>query len=178
MIKHRSGIASAQVYWTTDPALGYQSVEMILENVDEAIWVANIPNPGEAMKVYYYIHGTAESGKSIVRPLPAPEGYFSFSTGMSTSNTQDISLEGINLNRLYPNPSNSNTQIEVTTDKSELIELILTNALGQEVKQIFRGKTNEGINRFVINTEEFTSGIYVVQLKVRDTVLTRKLIIE
>ena len=76
-IQHRSGIASATLFWTTNLEQDYQSISM--NNTDGNNWLGtieeNLPAPNS---VYYYIEATANSGKTLTRPLPAPEAYFKF----------------------------------------------------------------------------------------------------
>ncbi len=75
-IRHKSGIASAQIYWTTDTTAGYQSVPMTALGANE--WTAAIPPQPAGSEVFYYIQATANSGKQITRPIVAPEGYWRF----------------------------------------------------------------------------------------------------
>lgn len=75
-IRHRSGITSASVFYKTDPGATYQELPMALVSPVENLWTAAIPQQPGGSTVYYYIHATANSGKQIARPMPAPEGYF------------------------------------------------------------------------------------------------------
>jgi len=78
IIKHRSGIAGAALYYRIAPEEVYTAVPMTLEDGENALWAAAIPAQPEDAEVQYYIHATANSGKEQVRPLVAPEGYFRF----------------------------------------------------------------------------------------------------
>ena len=177
-IKHRSGIASAQVFWTIDTTGGYQSVDMNLENADEDTWAAAIPLQGDGLEIFYYIQATANSGKSIMRPIPAPAGYFSFETGELASNVEDISLEGISINKLYPNPASASTQLDIKCDEVETIEIILTDVFGKTASVVFHGETTKGLNSYIIPTDGFVPGTYFVQLKAKGSIMTKKLVVE
>ena len=90
-IRHKSGIAAASVFYKTDLAAPYQELAMSLASAVENRWTADIPQQPGGATVYYYIHATANSGKQISRPMPAPEGYFQFKINVSTG----ISAEGV-----------------------------------------------------------------------------------
>lgn len=78
LIKHRSGIAEATLYYRIAPETAYTAVSMAPEGGPESIWTAAIPAQQDDVEVQYYIHAMANSGKEQVRPLVAPEGYFRF----------------------------------------------------------------------------------------------------
>ncbi|MCB0568758.1 MAG: agmatine deiminase family protein [Phaeodactylibacter sp.] len=78
IIKHRSGISEATLYYRVAPDTLYTAVPMVLTDTAAATWTTAIPAQEEGSKVQYYIHATANSGKEQVRPLVAPEGYFQF----------------------------------------------------------------------------------------------------
>jgi agmatine/peptidylarginine deiminase len=75
-INHRSGIASANLYYKTDINAPYTAVAM--SNVGNNHWEASIPAQAFGTRVYYYVEGNANSGKSLNRPMPAPQGFYSF----------------------------------------------------------------------------------------------------
>lgn len=78
IIRHRSGIANATLYYRIAPETGYTAVPMVLEDSLNNTWAAAIPAQQRDAEVQYYIHAAANSGKEQVRPLVAPEGYFRF----------------------------------------------------------------------------------------------------
>ena len=75
-LRHASGIANAQVYWTTDTTQGYASLEMTATGDNN--WSASIPDQPEGSLVYYYIRAQALNGKVQVRPITAPQGWWRF----------------------------------------------------------------------------------------------------
>jgi len=177
-IKHRSGIASAELFWTIDTTAGYISLPMSLENIDEDIWVASIPQQTDETQIFYYIQANANSGKSIVRPLPAPSGYFSFTTGDLNSGLIELKNYGISLGNIFPNPANHLTVLEIESENVEEIELVMTDILGEEVAVIFKGQTNSGFNQYTVNLDQFAAGSYFVQLKSKGSVQIMKLIVQ
>ncbi len=77
-IKHRDGIASANVYYRLTPDSTYTQVPMVLVDSAANSWGALIPPQLAGSEIQYYIHATANNGKEQVRPMVAPEGYFRF----------------------------------------------------------------------------------------------------
>lgn len=79
-IQHRSGIASATLYWTTsltDPPTPYQTTMTLTDPINN-IWSAVIPAQDAGAVVQYYIEAISNSGKTQVRPITAPEGMYSY----------------------------------------------------------------------------------------------------
>jgi len=176
-IKHRSGIAKADLYWTTDMSVGYQSIPMQLEDENFDIWSASIPLQLDGGQIYYYIEGTANSGKSIVRPLPAPEGYFTFKVEALSTSVDDLQDHGIRMINTYPNPSVDQTIVEIVSAESTQIKLSINSVLGEEVAVVFDGRIDAGKNEIVVRTDQLASGTYFINLKAKDKVQIRKLMV-
>ncbi len=79
IIQHRSGISTANLHYRLDTLSDYITVAMS-ENDDmgENHWTANIPEFPYGTEVYYYIDAEANSGKTQVRPLTAPDYGYSY----------------------------------------------------------------------------------------------------
>jgi agmatine deiminase len=75
-INHKTGIASAQLFYKTSLTGPYSSVSMSLVGGNN--WTGSIPPQPTGTKVYYYVQATANSGKVQVRPIVAPQGYKQF----------------------------------------------------------------------------------------------------
>ncbi len=78
IIKHKSGIAEATLHYRTADEADYTTVNMVLSDTSESVWTSSIPPFPENTVVEYYLAAEANSGKSQVRPIVAPEGYFRF----------------------------------------------------------------------------------------------------
>lgn len=178
-IKHRSGIARATLYWTTDTTAGYQTLPMQLEDAERDLWVAQIPQQANGAQVFYYFEAEARSGKRITRPLPAPAGYFEFLIEPEvTSGLAAGSLPGVHLVKTYPNPASATTVFEVEASRVENVELILSDILGREAAVIFSGQTKMGQNQYFIEASNYPAGAYWVQLLTQEGLQIHKLIIK
>ena len=78
IIKHKSGITEATLNYRTAGEADYTTVNMVLSDTSESVWTSSIPPFPENTVVEYYLAAEANSGKSQVRPIVAPEGYFRF----------------------------------------------------------------------------------------------------
>ena len=75
-IKTKSGVSNASVYWTTDTTQNFSVLPMTSISVDT--FTAFIPVQPNGTEVFYYISAAANSGRTITKPLTAPEGYYHF----------------------------------------------------------------------------------------------------
>ena len=176
-IQHQSGIASATLFWTTNLEEGYQSLSMT--NTDGNNWSAFIEeNLSAPNSVYYYIEATANSGKTLSRPLPAPEAYFKFNileqnnVSLSQNNITNIEIS------VYPNPASAITCIPVNCVESFEGQISLTDVLGKEVTTIYEGNFLSGLNQFFIHANDYAKGMYFIVLDSEQSQIRKRLIIQ
>mgnify|MGYP001495965463 FL=1 len=176
-IQHQSGIASANLFWTTNLDQGYQSLSMT--NTDGNNWSAFIEEILSAPNsVYYYIEATANSGKTLSRPLPAPEAYFKFNileqnnASLSQNNTTNIEIS------VYPNPASAITCIPVNCVESFEGQISLTDVLGKVVTTIYEGNFLSGLNQFFIHANDYAKGMYFIVLDSEESKIRKRLIIK
>lgn len=180
IIRHRSGIEQAQLYYTTDLAAGFAEVEMSLVNEEEDIWEGFIPEQAPLSRVYYYLAATAESGKSQVRPMPAPEGYFDFRVleelPSATSDPQNLS--GLQLEQIYPNPAGGITVVPVSLQEAAEVQISLVDVSGKMVDQLFNGRLDAGKHQHFLMANRYAAGVYFVEVSTAAYRLTQKLVVQ
>ena len=176
-IQHQSGIASATLFWTTNLEKGYQSFSMTNTNGNN--WSAFIEeNLSAPNSVYYYIEATANSGKTLSRPLPAPEAYFKFNileqnnASLSQNNIANIEMS------VYPNPASAITCIPVNCVESFEGQISLIDVLGKEVTTIYDGNFLSGLNQFFIHANDYAKGMYFIVLDSEQSQIRKRLIIQ
>ena len=176
-IQHQSGIASANLFWTTNLDQGYQSLSMT--NTDGNNWSAFIQeNLTAPNSIYYYIEASANSGKTLSRPLPAPEAYFKFNileqnnASLSQNNTTNIEIS------VYPNPASAITCIPVNCVESFEGQISLTDVLGKVVTTIYEGNFLSGLNQFFIHANDYAKGMYFIVLDSEESKIRKRLIIK
>lgn len=175
-IQHKSGIASAKVYWTTDTTQAYQAVDMMLTSAATDLWTGYIPAQPAGTQVFYYIQGQANSGKQQVRPMPAPEGYWKFKV-LGNISVEENNI-GIFQRPAYPNPSKGITCIPVVNQINEPCSIKVYNIHGKIIEVIYSGIAPAGSSNFFINTAEYPSGVYLIQYESVSGVITQKLIVK
>jgi hypothetical protein len=156
-IRHRSGIASASVYWTADTTQGYAAVG--LTDMGGNTWAAAIPAHPADTEIFYYIEGTATSGKVQVRPIVAPEGWWRFRVLDISAGLPDV--EGPSIIEVYPNPTSSLLVISVDGAGDERVSITLTDALGRQVMNIQQGRIHKD-GRVFADLSGLSNGAYLV----------------
>lgn len=161
-IRHRSGIAGADVFYTVDTASGYQSVSMTLTDPTSNLWTGWIPQQPYGSTVRYYLHATANSGKQQVRPLPAPEGYFDFDIRLNVGT--DETIDAPRLLRVFPNPANAMTCVPIFSENGASASLEITDILGRAVMNVFNGELPAGESKHFFRADWLEAGMYFVTL--------------
>ncbi len=86
------------------------------------------------------------------------------------------------LHQNFPNPFNPQTTIRFDLSEADDVQLIIYNALGQEVRHLVSGYMSSG--RHVVTWDardewgqQVSAGVYVYQLKMSGTAITRKMVL-
>lgn len=82
----------------------------------------------------------------------------------------------------YPNPFNPTTTIEYTIPESGLVELVIYNIMGQEIRSLVSGQHQKGTHTVVwdgLNDrgDHVSSGVYITRLKVGETVAAKRMML-
>lgn len=178
IIQHKTGIANATLYWTTDTTTAYAAINMTLTGVSTDTWSASIPAQPAGTTIYYYIHAQANSGKQQVRPMVAPEGIWQFDVvGSGGSGVEDM-ISDVFGTGLYPNPSHGITCIPFHTNFPLSGNLYVTDLTGKILANIYSGDFKLGDTNFFINTESWTKGIYLVVASTNEGMVSQKLMVK
>ena len=152
-IEHISGIQEATVYWR-DAAGDFSSAPM--SAIGNNTWSVNLLMPNEAALVDYYINATANSGKTLSRPMVAPEGFWTINVG-------NLSLEDFSSTRFIsaavPNPTSGSVKFRLS-QIHEPVQITIHNVLGQE---LYRGTIPKGHGRFELALNPEWQGVLWVQ---------------
>jgi hypothetical protein len=187
VIKTKSGVADALVYWTTDTTLGFTSASMDFDPGDSA--VGYIPAQIDSTVVYYYISATSNSGKTVTKPIVAPDGIYKFIVENSVTDIADNSQpEEFYLSQNYPNPFNPTTKIKFTiTPSLSLGErasegrvravLKVYDVLGNEVATLVNEEKEAGNYEVEFNAAGLTSGVYFYKLQTESFIETKKMLL-
>ena len=101
LIRHRSSIAAANLFYRTDTLVAYTQTTMT--TTDGIHWTGFISPQPAGTRVYYYVQATSVSGKTQVRPLPAPAGYWKFDVLASVGIPE--MHDSFTVGKVFPNPA-------------------------------------------------------------------------
>ena len=165
-LSHRSGIATATLFYATSPDGPWTEVIMPDTGNGED-YTADIPAQVSGTVVYYFISGEANSGKTGNRPMPAPEGWWTFNIG-------GIIIDGVEENELggfspvYPNPASAITCVPLQL-RSELdVRVVLRNVMGSTIEVIHQGILPQGQTKLFFDASNLASGAYVITLELEN----------
>ncbi len=159
-ILHRSGIANATVFWTTDTTQAFQVLPMQLQSGTSDIWEANIPSLPGGSQVFYYIAANANSGKSQVRPITAPQGQWSFRVFGSMQQEKIQAM--LFAKQAYPNPSSGLTVLPIHVSSAEPISIVIQDMMGRTVWSLDPKTYAPGNKQLFFNSEEWSPGLYQI----------------
>ena len=126
MIKHISGVAAAKVFWRNQGTTDFS--EAIMTATEENNWTAAITLDGLGTDVEYYIEAEANSGKTLTRPIVAPEGYWTImAETLSAAEWAAKKIHGP-----YPNPATDKVSFNLGSLTGP-VKICITNVLGQQL---------------------------------------------
>lgn len=172
-IKSPSGISDATLFWTADTSQGFSAITMNAMANDS--FYAEIPVQPGFGDIFYYINATSNSGRSINKPLPAPQGWWKFRLD-NLLGTNDVS-PGYVLYDPYPNPSGNTVNIGFVLHATTECRLVMTDIFGRISQTIFEGNLQAGSHKFTTDISKFPSGIYYISLEAGNNKLMKKLVI-
>ncbi len=187
IIKTKSGVADASIFWTTDTSLGFISSNMQFVSGDSA--VGYIPAQNDSTIVYYYLSATSNSGRTVTKPIVAPDGFYKFLVENSVTSVVDNSQPAeFILYQNYPNPFNPSTKIKFTlTPSLSLGERVsegrvravlkIYDVLGNELATLVNEEKSAGSYDVTFNANGLPSGVYFYQLKAGSFVESKKMIL-
>lgn len=141
MIKHNTGINEATVFWRETGDTNFQETAMTFDNDD--IWVSELNVPSSATSIEYYIWAEANSGKTLTRPIVAPEGFWTFEiTSLSAGEWAENNIVGP-----YPNPAQNEVSFNLNNILGE-INISIHNVLGQK---LYENTLENGNGKITLN---------------------------
>lgn len=153
MMKHNSGISNAKVFWREEGTTTFNETAMSLVSGDD--WSADLPAVASTYNIEYYIWSEATSGKTLTRPLVAPQGYWT--TEVNTLSLDEWAQN--NISQPFPNPTKENVSFDLNKINGP-IHISIINTLGQQLYEndILNGN---GIIDLKLN-DEWNGVLYVV----------------
>lgn len=172
VIRHRSGISLAEVYFRTSPTQAFQNIPLSFSG---GKYTAGLPSQPAGTTVEYYIYAEAVSGKKQSKPMPAPSAFYSFFVEGPVSVEEGIS--DISFSPAFPNPSKGITCIPVYSKYEMLGSLKLLDLSGREVALVFEGRFPKGEQKYFIDTSKIPAGAYLLVIQKGDARKAQKLMV-
>lgn len=170
-IRHRSGIADAQLYWALTPEGPFTMVPLSAMGDDH--WSAGIPGQAPGSEVYYYVAATANSGKQQVRPLVAPDGAWHFKV-FDLANEVVATAAPI-IAEVFPNPASTVVWVQLARTVSGSVRVELLDALGRSAMQVYNGVLPAD-GRLFIDLADLPNAPYLVQVTTAQGRATTRLV--
>jgi len=100
-------------------------------------------------------------------------------------NTKVTSCENTSLTKtkdckiifVYPNPFNNTANIKIILEKESKLQISLFSILGKEIKTIIDENPKNGEIYYQIDSENLTTGVYLLKIKINDEIQFQKIII-
>tara|TARA_Y100001934_G_C12352171_1_gene775981 strand:+ start:59 stop:2095 length:2037 start_codon:yes stop_codon:yes gene_type:complete len=74
----------------------------------------------------------------------------------------------------YPNPFNPSVNFEVNVMDTQSIDIDIFDIYGNKIQDIYSGFLNYGLHNFSWNASNFSAGVYIIQCKSKNNILTEK----
>ena len=176
---------SEQEYWTYERTNGTTDVQVGLYWEEEgeisgisSVTVARWSGTQWEDQGEVTVEGDNASGRVTTNTALNSFGTFTFGEKKPSSMVKEaISPHIFQLYQNYPNPFNSQTTIVFDLPKSEKVQLFIFNILGQQVLKLQREHVKSGRHQFIIDMNNFASGLYFYQLKAGKYSAIKKLLL-
>lgn len=181
--QNKSGIASAKLVYRLSTEDSWQQIEL---SADEGnMFTAQIPfSLSRRDTLLYYIEVTSNNGKTITKPMTAPQGYYTtvYGTDVEGISEEDVyvsnpivvrdELEGIG--DAIPNPASDVVRIQFSKEFSNNVNFKLISSKGQTLLQ----DSTDGKSELTIDISKLKSGIYWLIFTSGNQTTARKIVVE
>lgn len=124
MAKHISGVNNVKVMWRAEGTSTFNETPMTFVSDDN--WTANLTVTTN--NIEYYILAEANSGKTLARPIVAPEGYWTIDVG----NLSVTDWAETHISAPFPNPTTGDVSFNLNNIQGP-IQVTIHNLLGQQL---------------------------------------------
>jgi agmatine deiminase len=170
-VRHRSGIANATLWWAVDTAQGFAEVPM--QSMGDNQWAAEIPAQSAGTRIYYYLHATANSGKQQVRPIVAPDGWWTFLVDGATG---ILPKEDGPIGAPFPVPAQREVYLPMHTAGTADATIDLLDATGRTLAMLGQGPWPTGVP-LRLALPQIPPGAYVLRAKLEEGTWSRGLVV-
>jgi len=173
---NRSGIASTKCYWRKKGGATFNTLSLT-DSAGYAIGDIQDNTINTSDEIQYYIGATSNNGKIAVRPIVAPQGYYSFYFTQGVGFTsEEIELTN-HLFEISPNPTSNNANLQFQLLEESNVKFIITDITGKIIQTI-ESHNNAGISCLKIQVSGYSTGMYFCTMTVNEiSTITRRFIV-
>lgn len=138
------------------------------------------PAPGSKQAVLRKGNGKEDSndnGADFFLASPDPRNSGSAPVYVRHTEPGDLRAFGEPVLSSYPNPFNAFTRLVLTLSRSAHVSLTLVNLLGETVRELLRGRCEEGMTQILLDGADLPSGIYLCLLRTEGSISTHRLVL-
>lgn len=158
-----SGIEWAAVHWTSDTSNTYLSLPLAPAGNDT--FYAYLPALPEGTPVFYYLTASSYSGRTVSKPLTAPDGYWHFVVEPGTVAAPEP--PAVSFFEVFPNPAHRALQVGITCGRPMSGALLLYDPAGRlQLRQELELKAGNQVVPLVLN---LVPGSYLLVLQTADS---------
>lgn len=93
---------------------------------------------------------------------------------LTTVGLKDLALTNSNVT-IYPNPTSGNASLEFELGVIENVQISIVNMMGSIIHRADYGNLNAGKHNLKLDLNRYPVGIYLINLKIGDTLITQKI---
>ncbi|HQW97296.1 MAG TPA: T9SS type A sorting domain-containing protein, partial [Saprospiraceae bacterium] len=171
IVKNKSGIEAVWLYYSEDKEQStWERIQMERGNND--YYTATLPKFDSIM--FYYVEGIALSGKSISRPMTAPDGYFTTRAMVSSSSHN---LDNATKVQIYPNPANAITCVDIQSTPTQKTKVYINDDSGKIVMTLYDGLGLPVSQKLFFNAKSLTPGTYYLNIQKDNKCMIEKFVV-
>lgn len=168
-IQSASGIAGAVLSWRAGDDGRFEQVPMASRHDDR--FTASIPGQPSGTQVHYYVEATSRDGKTMTKPMVAPEWAYSFNVVEENVSTEVSSpasgttARQMSLSQNFPNPFNHTTEIGFYLPESSEVEISVCDLGGRRIRTLVRGFMPQGKRTVRWDASGLGTGVYLYRIR-------------
>ncbi len=161
-ITNKSGISSAKCMWRIKGS-GWNTLNLT-DSAGYFRGIINAPGLQHSQKIDYYITATTNNGKTAVKPITAPDGFYTIAFEYGSGKNELLSRNDYRLT-LYPNPAGNSVTLGILTEGKATAHIRMMNMLGKTVYERSL-QTLTDLTEEVVDLSGFANGVYVCELMI------------
>lgn len=129
-IYNHSGIKKAKIYWKRSTDANWNVSEMQIQSNNKFLGFIPNQNLNNGDTVEYYIFAEANNGKTMTKPIVAPDGIYKFVVKYTSVENNNLLDE---ISEIFPNPASDFASFEIRKKLSNKVNISILSTSGEKV---------------------------------------------